>query len=272
MHWLILNIFGGPLGINKRFVGKKKGKKRRKRRKQGKDEIPALYIRKTELKDYYIAYLSMLIISIGVVTVSSSLNLSLLRITHVCSEDPQIDCYPLLINDTSEAIFEDIYNTTIDTDKPITDCSFWNSEGVSREVTFVCYQLVYNVQVFLAAAGGLLKIFPLALKLLAGILLCFFSKCLNCKCCSHSNKFRFHCILLIFATVTEMGLALASFVFGVLGVSSDEEEPSPVVKFFGMHASGALLVFGVFSTLLIFPWESIVKPDKNKSKEIHSIV
>ena len=149
--------------------------------------IPTLYIRNKRLSYGAILVLSMLIIKFGILALSSAVNLSLVRVTHMCNEDPQIECYPQLIggtNDTTASRF----NITINIAEPILDCAFWNSEGVSSQVTFACFQFVYNIEAFLAAMGGLLAIFMTTMNFSTTVLLWFSEYC-NCsyryKCCDY---------------------------------------------------------------------------------------
>ena len=150
MRWLVLQLFSGPLGVVQRHEDTYKMDT------QDDNDIPTLYIRNEKLSYGAVMVLAMLIVTFGVLTLSSAVSLSLLRVTRVCSEDPHIDCYPQLI---SGANTENFSNLTVSTDEPILDCAPWNSEGVSSQVTFVCFRFVLNVEAFLAASGGLLTIF-----------------------------------------------------------------------------------------------------------------
>ena len=151
MRWVILQLFGGPLGVVERRDDEYKPDQR------DSNDIPTLYIREKKLTYGAIMVLWMLIVTFGILTLSSAVNLSLVRITHVCSEDPNIYCYPQLIREANETIVRQ-FNIIIDISEPILDCAFWNSEGVSSQVTFDCFRFGYNVEAFLATIGGLLTI------------------------------------------------------------------------------------------------------------------
>ena len=67
-----------------------------------------------------------------------------------------------------------MFNITVDTIEPIQDCAPWNSEGVSGQVTFTCFQLIYtmySVEAFFAILGGLSTFFYDNLKITTGVLL-----------------------------------------------------------------------------------------------------
>ena len=183
MRWLILQLFGGLLGIVERRDDEYKPDT------ADDKNIPTLYIRNTKISYGGIMVLSLIIVTFGILTLSSAVDLSLLRITHVCSEDPHIDCYPQLISGANDTLI-DLLNLTINTDEPILDCAPWNSEGVSSQVTFTCFQFIYSVEVFLATLGGLSTVFMTTMKLSAGVLLWLSGCCKNCseKCCTKYCK------------------------------------------------------------------------------------
>ena len=254
MRWLILQLFGGPLGIvERRDDGYQPDSK-------DDNNIPTLYIRNTKISYGGIMVLSLIIVTFGILTLSSATNLSLLRITHVCSEDPYIDCYPQLISGANETLL-DLLNLTINIDQPILDCAPWNSEGVSSQVTFTCFQFKWSVEAFLATFGGLSTVFMATMKLGSGVLLAFSQCCKKCNCCKDKNtgKLTIRIILAIIAAVIEVGLAITCFVFGASGALADLEGNSTTFRFIAQHAVETLIVFGVLANLLWLPWEEYVK-------------
>ena len=254
MRWLVLHLFGGPLGILERNDDYQD--------ETDENDIPMLYIRKKRLSYGTIMILCMLFVAFVILALSSATNIALLRTTHICSEDPQINCYPQLTADANDSIIE-LYNITIDTSQPIEDCSFFNSEVVSTQVTFDCYQFVYNVELFVAVVGGLLTFFNTTMKFATGFLL-WVNECCSCcvGCCTTTKKvFRF--ILVGLAGVTEIILAIVCMVFGLMeGVLADAESDSPILRFLAMHVVEILIGCGIIATLLCLPWERYVDEDE----------
>ena len=121
--------------------------------------------------------LSIIIVTFGIATLSTAVDLSLLKITRLCSDDPFIDCYPQLSTDNKT--LARLLNITIDISKPIEDCTFWNSEGVDNHVSIVCFEFVYDVTSFLVTLGGLLTIFTITMKVSTAVLLWLNATC-NC--------------------------------------------------------------------------------------------
>ena len=257
MRWVILQLFGGPLGVIERRDDEYKPDKR------DSNNIPTLYIREKKLTYGAIMVLSMLIVTFGILTLSSAVNLSLVRITHVCSEDPNIYCYPQLITGANETIVRQ-FNIIININEPILDCAFWESEGVSSQVTFECFQFVYNVEAFLATIGGLLTIFTITMKISTGVLLWLNESCNCCTGCCVNGKHTIRAILAATASLVEIALAVMCFVFGTSGLLADSEGNSTLLRFTAQHAVKALIIFGVVATLLWLPWEKYVQEPTTK--------
>ena len=106
MRWLILNLFGGPLGILERLDKYEEDD-------IDDNDIPTLHICKKKISYGSIMLLFMLIVGFGILALSSASNLALIQVTHICSEDPDIDCYPQLIRGANETII-DLYNNYYD--------------------------------------------------------------------------------------------------------------------------------------------------------------
>ena len=262
LRWVVLQLFGGPLGIVERH------KDAYRKDELDEKKIPTLYIRNKKLSHGDILVLSVLIISFGVLTLISAVNLSLLRVTHVCSEDPHIDCYAELIDGANDTIVTS-FNISIDTSEPLSDCSFWNSEGVSSQVTFTCFQFVVNIEAFIAAVGGLLQVFLITMKVLTGIFLTL-NECCSSESCDNSIRNFFRCIAALFATLFEVILAITCIVLVQKG-TINMDNPL-LLKYFSIYASDFLIFFGVFATLLWLPWEDYAKKEKNAARnELQSI-
>ena len=200
---------------------------------------------------FFIILVSFVLISLG-----SALDLSLFSVTHICSEDPKIECYPQLIQGANKT------GLNISTTEPIKDCTFWNSDGVSKRVTFVCYQFVYNIDVFFATLGGFLAFAVLITKTVAQMLV-FMGKC--CQVCESEGckKVGYLCrvILAIAALLVEVGLAIVALVYGAAGSTVDDVDDTPIEMFLVRHAAEILIACGATATLLWIPWEYLSKEE-----------
>ena len=217
----------------------------------------------------------ILIVAFGVLAVGSALDLTLLIVTHICTEDPYIDCYPQLISGANDS------GVDITTDKPIQDCTFWNSKGVSNRVTFVCYQLDFNVELFLAIVGGLLAFFVYTMKTAIQVLLFLSVSCLDGGCQDKNTCMKIGCVIRIAFTaltsVIEIVLVVVGMVLGATGSRVDNTNDTPELIFFATHGAEILLIFGIIATLLWLPWEDyairhkVKEPTKSQEYEMDRI-
>ena len=219
--------------------------------------------------------LFVLIVAFVVLAVGSALDLTLLIVTHICTEDPYIDCYPQLISGANDS------GVDITTDKPIQDCTFWNSKGVSNRVTFVCYQLDFNVELFLAIVGGLLAFFVYTMKTAIQVLLFLSVSCLDGGCQDKNTCMKIGCVIRIAFTaltsVIEIVLVVVGMVLGATGSRVDNTNDTPELIFFATHGAEILLIFGIIATLLWLPWEDyairhkVKEPTKSQEYEMDRI-
>ena len=240
----VLLLFGKQLAI--------------KRYNDGQDKIFTLSLRNRRLSYGATMVLFVITATVVLLAVGSALNLTLFSITHVCTEDPKIDCYPQLIEGADDT------GLNINITAPIQDCSFWNSKDVANRVTFECYQLVFNAEWFFAAMGGLLAFSIIMMKVLTELFLCLG------KCTQSYETHRQHCkvitvtfviriLLATAAAVVEVTFAILGLVFGATGSTVDNTDDTPELTFLAMHTAELLLLFGAVATLLWLPWETYHK-------------
>ena len=249
MQSLILLIFGKQLAV-------------KQLQKKDRNKVHTFTLRKRKLSYEATMVLFVIIVAFGVLSVGSALDLTLLSVTHICSEDPGIDCYPQLIQGANKT------GLNISTTEPIKDCTFWNSDGVSERVTFDCYQFAFNTELFMAVIGGLLAFFIYAMKITIQVLLfivvCCLAGCENgsnnekkCKRCVCVNRI----VVAVIVSIIEIAVAIFCLVLGGSGMTVDSTNDSPELVFVSMHASEVLVVFGIIATLLWLPWEDYTKPN-----------
>lgn len=242
LPWLLLLVFGKQLGL-------KDASKLHKIFLQDTNVMS----RSGQIMVFYVVIFGSVVLALG-----SAIDITLFSPSHICTEDPSIDCYPQLISGANGS------NLTmpVDISEPIPDCSYWNSEGVSRQVTFTCFQReFFSFELFLAAMGGLLAFAFIALNVSIGLLLRITRYCMS-KTDDTTAFFVIRVIVIITAIVIELAMAILCLVLGVTSVSADTVEDEPGVTFLTMHASEILVVVGIVATLLWLPWEEYVKKQK----------
>ena len=257
MQSVTLLIFGNQLPI------KKYDKDR------DPNNIPTMTISKRTLSYGGMMVLFVLATTFKIVAVGSALNLTILSVTHICSENPTVDCFPQLLPGVNDSDL----NMTISLIEPVQDCNYWNSEGVTHKVTFVCFQLGLDIKHFLSTFGGLIAFFVYAMKTAVAVMLFLSVWCQGggkdsknvkrkrgCRTCLCVDRI----VVAIIVSIIEIVLALVSFVWGVSGAEVDITHNTPEFIFVASRASEVLIVFGVIATLLWLPWEEYTKAYKEK--------
>ena len=264
-RWLVKLIFGGEDG-----VVSKHGEYTPDDHRDAND-IPTLYIRQIPLVYREILVLFLLIICFGLLALVTFWDMFWLRLTTVCTEDPEIYCFPIAVdpNDT------DALNIT--DEMPIVDCSIGQRGAVLALVNFNCYQFVYDFEGSFGAVGGLLAIFVLAMRIAASITYSITEFLL--KYCCKGNKVAFR-VLRIFLSFLFAGFdAYAALILILLAVDTirgDNETlflVSSVVggtfaSFILNHGNQVLLIIGIVGSSLLLPFEDFVKVDKKKNNVI----
>ena len=239
LPWLLLLVFGKQLGL----------KDASKLHKICLRDYEAMS-RRGQIMVFYVLIFGSVVLALG-----SALDLTLFSPSHICTEDPTIDCYPQRISGANATT-----NLTlpIDISEPILDCSYWNSEGVSSQITFFCFQNDdFNVELFMAITGGLLAFAFIALNVSIGFLLRI-TRCIMSKI-TLVPILAVRVTAIILAVIAELVLALVCLVLAVSRTSVDAVDDEPGVVFLTMHASEILVIVGIVATLLWLPWEKYVE-------------
>ena len=248
LPWLLLLVFGKQLGL----------KNASKLHKIHLRDEPVMS-RSGQIMVFYVLIFGSVVLALG-----SALDLTLFSPSHICTEDPTIDCYPQRISGANATT-----NLTmpIDISEPILDCSYWNSEGVSSQITFFCFQNDdFNFELFMAITGGLLAFAFIALNVSIGFLLRI-TRCIMSK----DNSVPILVVrvtAIIFAVIAELVLALVCLVLAVSRTSVDAVDDEPGVVFLTKHASEILVVAGIVATLLWLPWEEYVKDGSDGASKV----
>ena len=253
IQWIVFYIFGKLL----------------QRNKADKDKtiyIPTISLHslsdtKKMSRHGQITLLFVVIVSSLILAVGTALDLSLFGVSHICTEDSRIYCYPQLISGANGT------GLNISVEEPLQSCTYWNSEGVSERVTFICFDKEFNFDFFLASTGGLLALTLYVLKTATGVLLSLARCCVKTcnstykngsedkSCTSTTCVFVVRIIFAVLASIVEVVLVILCLVLAVEMVSVDSASDPPSITFLTMHAAEILVIFGITATLLWLPWE-----------------
>ena len=261
IHFLVNTLFGADEGFVNRYLKPSKAKK-------AKRSVPKLYIRNMELGHNEVSHLALIIFTFLLLAGITSWDVFFLEETHVCSENPNISCFPILNlkdNVTSEVM------TTFDFSKihqqPITNCSFWNSEDVSNQVAFLCFRWIFNSKAATSAIGGLLTIFVLTVKIFTAALIAFNEVVIekvtlwNGEWINMCSYFRFRigeCLKAVRLTIVVL-VACVELTFALLvciGYTKVQERHTNFLFMFYRNLGNQIMLsFGLLSILLLLPFE-----------------
>ena len=256
MRWSVKQVFRKQLELEDK-LGKHDGSTEEgQQESEGNAESTRNEGSKIELNHCSTVILFTLITTFGLLAIGSALDVTLLSVTHACTEDPNINCYPRPINKNDNHA-----GLNILTDMPIKNCSLYNREEVSDKVSFVCYQFVFNIQLSLAVFGGLSTVFVFMMRAVIGLLLWCTRKCGkgNCGKCLQAVRY----ILAIPFSAFELLMVIVGMALQTTGSSIDNTNDTPGVIFLATHSAEILLVFGIIATLLLLPWEAYARRNTN---------
>ncbi len=262
MHFVVSALFGSGEGIVEQYLKHGKAKK-----PKSPTTIPKLYIRNVELGSYEISHLTLLIFTFFLLADVTSWDAFLLEETHVCSESPNISCFPV----SKDLSSTDRINITVDFSKiherRITNCSFWNSENISSQVTFICFQWVFNSDTTLSAIGGLLTVFVLTVRIVTAALIALTEVVIekvtqwNGEWINVCSSFRFRIgdgLKAVRLTVLAL-VACFELTFGLLltvGYARVEgKHMNELFMFYRNLGNQAFLSIGILSIILLLPFE-----------------
>ena len=262
MHFVVTTLFGSREGFVERYLKRDKAKKLKT-----STTIPKLYIRNVELGAYELSHLALLIFTFFLLANIISWDNFFLEETHVCSESPNISCFPVLKDlSSTEGIelgvdFIDIH------EQPITNCSFWNSENISSQVTFVCFQWVFDSGATVSGIGGLLTVFVLTMKIVTAALIALSKVAIekvtrwNREWINVCSGFRFRvsdCLKAIRLTILVL-VACFELTFGLLlsiGYARVRGKlTNRLFMFYRNLGNQTLLSIGLLSIILLLPFE-----------------
>ena len=261
VHFLVNALFGADEGFVNRYLNPDKAKK-------PKGSIPKLYIRNMELGHNEVSHLALLIFTFLLLAGITYWDVFLLEETHVCSDNPNISCFPIL--NLKDSVTSDVVSTFDFSEihqHPITNCSFWNSEAISDQVAFLCFRWIFNSKAATSAIGGLLTIFVLTVKIFTAALLAFNEVVIekvtlwNGEWINMCSYFRFRigeCLKAIRLTIVVLvaGVELTFALLVCIGyVRVQGKHTNFLFMFYRNLGNQIMLSFGLLSILLLLPFE-----------------
>ena len=234
------------------------------------DDLPKLYTRNKELTPYEAYLLALLIFTFGILIGITAFDLYFLDITHSCTEDPALHCFVARLEYLSANATELDQNVT---NERVTDCQYWTAND-NISVGFTCFRWAFNSEITIAAVGGLITLFRIAVTVTTGILISCSEKLISRSTDMNGTIKKIKAVRVLIASIAgiiEMFLALTFGISFAYLLSSDES--NPVTRFYRMHGNQLVLIFGILGTCLFLPLEeyarSSIEQRRSRGEELN---
>ena len=219
-----------------------------------------IFINGEKLDTTDINILGMIIICFGLLAGITAYSAYLLEVTHSCSEDPAIYCYPQLIDPSDP---DNLSMTVTEQIHPVTDCNPWIN---TTSVTFQCFRYALNAQAAIVVMGGLLAFFTASMRIVLSALLFVFENI--CTCCSEKAFHVMQTIVVAILLCVDAAVALVVMSFQLaehvgLDASEIESEQVPVAlqtaAYVADNGVQFLIIIGTTTLMLLLDWWKYAK-------------
>ena len=244
--------------------------------KEDVDDTGWIYVEGKKLRDLEVNILATIILCFSLIMGIAAYSIYVLDISHTCSNDPAIYCYPQQLELETAAPVNP--NLTELLQQPVEDCSLW----VDSTITFQCFRFGYNGQLALAVAGGLLALFVIAMRITVSVFLKVFGFFVSCRgrCCA-TFVVCLQVVTVMLLLVVDVALAIVVIVFQLHeDVKTLETVLDPVAEETGSYVAEnglkALLILGTATLLLLIDWSDyagqIAKDKEKRRKNVEVII
>ena len=242
-RWLIRIIFGKSEGVSEEKD--EEVHKQIRVEKQGN-----VHINHYELKCLHTNVLGVIILCFGLLVGITMYTAYLLEVSHVCSEDTAVYCFPQLIdpnNPNSPSL------NISDRQNPITDCNRWTNSSIAPFVTFQCFRYAFNAKEALVTAGGLLAFFVITMRITISLFVKIYDWVgEKCGLALQYSAFILLALFNLAATIIVMSFVLNDR----LGSMEDLDTPvaQQIASYIADNGIQFLIISGTAELLLLPPW------------------
>ena len=261
--WLVRLVFGKSEGVSEDKVDEEA------LQVDGK----ILYINDEKMSKLDINILGTIVLCFGLLMFITAYSTYLLEVSHTCSEDTAIYCFPRFIGQIPEN--ESFMITEDDLNYPITDCSQWVNSTIGPLVTFQCFRYAYNLQAALGTAGGLLALFVVAMRITMSIILKIFTLAEKYNCSKrllHALQIVAVIILLIFDIAASV-IIMSFQLYDSFGETETEQDPvaQQTASYIADNGIQFLIIIGTATLLLLVNWSRYAKKTENARVSSHKM-
>ena len=203
------------------------------------------------------------VVSITIVIVLKMLWMNI--ITHACTTDRNIHCFPQILSEKDSHLVPNI-----SLQARTNDCSLWTHESFLDRITFICFEFTHSIEGAIVALGGVLSLFTPTMNVIIRVLHKLYKWTNTDRCFCNCGKGRFHVVYLILLSVgllflvIEIVLLLLFLVTGAMTTSSVDEffmntVSEMVATGFVNYGVVVLFIFGIITPSLLIPWNMYIK-------------
>lgn len=219
------------------------------------------FLGKTKMVNEHAMILVVHCISAITITIFIVIKMFLMNvITHACSTDMNIHCFPQILNENDSHLMPNI-----SLQARTNDCSQWTHESFTDRITFLCFEFTYSIEGAIVALGGVLALFSPTMNVIIFTFHKLYELAKKCSC----NKVLhwFQLIIGIVCILVEFLLVFLVTITGGIAMANTDEffmntVPERVAMFFISHGIVIIFIFGIVSTSFLLPWDMYVNSER----------
>ena len=191
-------------------------------------------------------------------------------ITNSCSTDPNVHCFPQILNGNDSRLVP-----SISLQARTNDCSRWMNETFIERITFLCFEFEYSIAIAIVALGGVVALFKPTMNFIISTANWTYKSARKCRCgkkCDCGKVLNYiQLVIGLIGIPIEVFLVCAVLATGIIAGSTVDEffmntVSERVAMFFITHGIVILFIFGIIHTSFFIPWDFYVKdPDEDKT-------
>ena len=220
------------------------------------DKIGAYFL-KQEMEDDHVLVLvvhCIALITVGLVVTTKMFFMNV--ITHMCSTDPAIHCFPQIMNESDHHLVPNI-----SLQARTNDCSLWTDEPFIDRITFLCFELTYSIEGAIVALGGVLALFKPTMNVIIFIAHNIYKVTKKCKL--NTPLFVIQFIIGGIGVLIEAILVIGVLISATHSVDEFfmNSMAEKLAMFLISHGIVILFIFGIIQTSFFMPWDIYVNSD-----------
>ena len=258
-RWLVGLVFGKSEGISEDI-------------ENNTDE--AAFIEGKKISPIEVNIFAMIILCFTLLMFIAAYGAYLLEVTHTCSEDPAIHCFPRFIDKNDPQNPNLTRDEMMEMTKPINDCSLWVNSSIAPLITFQCFRFAFNIEAAMATAGGLLALFTVAVRITISIFLKLFKWSRKIGCSERLlGALQVLAVVLLLPINVGTAVVLSFQLNSQWGSMEDETTPAAqrTASYLADNGLQFLVIMGTAALLLLIQWSRYTRDESQQERGDHEL-